>query len=660
MVKQFLISACLFLLFTAAATGQSATKGDDPILFTVKNTPVTVSEFQQIYAKTNQQKADFSEASLREYLDLYIKFKLKVQKAREMQLDTVEAFKSELEGYRRQLAASYLVDREVTDKLIREAYENMKRDVDISHIFIACDRNAKAADTLKAYNRAMHLYQMIRNGASFEQVAQDSSEDKSAKENRGNLGYVTAMLPDGYYNLEKAVYAAKAGDLLPPVRTFSGYHIVHVNAFRPARGEVEVAQILIRKGTSEEENVKKKLQIENIYKGLKNGDNWDEVCSRVSEDKMSAGKGGYIGFFGINRYQRGFEDAAFGLQNDGDISEPVETSIGWHIIKRISQRGVGSFDEFRRPLTERIKRDSRSEVAKQSMIERIQKEGNFKEIPENLAKWTAGQIDSVFLTFKWKPDPAKPQTPLLRFGNAKTYTVADFEEFCARAARDRMRGIGNPLGETVDKLYKNWTDEVTLQFEESQLDKKYPEFRSLMREYEEGMLLFDAAKKEVWDRANADSTGLEQYFNQYLSDKYKWDERARVSIYTLKSDDPDMLLKLRDYAAKKPAEDVLKKFNKKEDVVNVMERVYEKGKNKELLDIWSAGSMTTAKTDAGTKTANFMKVEEIIPPTPKTLNEARGYAVADYQDYLEKQWVEKLRAEYPVKVDEKVFQSMVK
>ena len=660
MVKQFTTSTCLLLLLAGSGVAQNGAQADNPVLFTVNNNPVYVSEFQQIYAKTNQQKADFSEASLREYLDLYTKFKLKVQKARDMRLDTVEAFRTELDGYRRQLAASYLVDKEVTEKLIREAYEHMKQDVDISHIFIACDRNAKAADTLRAYTRAANLLDMIRKGAAFGQVALDSSDDKSAKENRGHLGFVTAMLPDGYYSLEQAIYSAKAGDLMGPVRTNSGYHLVQVHGFRVARGEAEVAQILIRKGNSEEENVKKRMLADSVYASLQHGGNWDEACSRFSEDKMSAGKGGYIGFFGINRYQRGFEDAAFGLQKDGDISKPVETTIGWHIIKRISQRGVGSFEDFRRPLTEQVKRDSRSEAAKQSMIARIQKEGKFQQYPDALAKWTAQQTDSIFLTFKWRPGTDKPQTPLLRFGNAKTYSVADFEDFCARASRDRMRGAGNPLNEVVDKLFKNWTDEVTMQFEESQLDRKYPDFKSLMREYEEGMLLFDAAKHEVWDRANSDSTGLEAYFNQNLKDKYKWDERARVSLYTLKSDDPDLLLKVREYAAKKPSEDVLKKFNKKENVLIVLEKTYEKGKNKDLNDIWKAGSMTNAKSDAGTKTATFTKVEEIIPPTAKTLSDARGYAVADYQDYLEKEWVEKLRQEYPVKVNESVFKALIR
>lgn len=656
MVKKLFISTCLFITGAFPLWSQSP----DPVLFTIKNSPVYLSEFRQIYAKTNQEKADFSEASLREYLDLYIKFKLKVQRGRELQLDTTPAFKNEFEGYRRQLAATYLVDKEVTGKLVREAFERMQQDVDISHIFIACDKNAKPADTLRAYNRAMNLYKMLRSGAAFDQLARDSSEDRSAKENGGRLGFVTAMLPDGYYQMETAVYMAKPGETLPPVRSNSGYHILQVHQFRPARGEVEIAHILLRKGKTEEENTQKRLRADSVYAALKTGADWALLCSGVSEDKMSAAKGGNIGFFGINRYQRAFEDAAFALQNDGDISAPVETSLGWHILKRISRRGVANFEKLQRTLEERIKRDSRIESAKQSMIARIRKEANFKEYPETLAKWIEAQVDSVFLTYRWQPDPAKPQTPLQRYGDAQTYTLADFESYCLRAGRDRMRGFGQPLRETVDRLYKIWSEEAALHFEESQLEKKHPEYKLLVREYKEGMLMFDAANLEVRDRASADSAGLAQFFRENLADKYKWAERARVSVYTLKSDDPELLLQVRDYAAQNPSPAVLKKFNEMEPVLSVSEKTFEKGKNKDLNFIWKPGGMTNAKTDNITRTVVFTKVEEIIPPMPKTLEESRGYALADYQDYLEKQWLEKLKAEYPVRIDETVFKSLIK
>lgn len=631
---------------------------DDPVLFTVGQTPVRVSEFVQIYTKSNQQKADFSEASLSEYLDLYTKFKLKVQKARDMRLDTVSAFRSELDTYRRQLAASYLVDREVTDRLIREAYEHMKRDVEVSHILISCDRNAPPSDTLAAFKRANALLQKALQGADFAQLARDSSEDKSSKEAGGYIGFITAMLPDGYYWFEKAIYNAQPGVVPYVVRSHQGYHVIRVHSFRPARGEVEVAHILIRKGDNEEANVLKRMRADSAYQAALRM-NWDEACMLYSEDQVGAAKGGYVGSFGINRYQRSFEEAAFALEKDGAISQPVETTVGWHIIKRLSRRPVPSFEEMRRALSERIKRDSRSEVARRSLIQRIQREANFREYPDNLKAWASQQVDSIFHTFRWKPDSTQPQTPLMQYGD-RPYTVADFEAFLARSSRERMRGLGLPIEQTIQSLYQNWVDEAAVAYEESQLDKKYPDFKHLMREYEEGMLLFDAAKMEVWDRANTDSVGLQRYFDEHLKNKYLWDERAVVSFYTLKSEDSTLLKKVREFAGRNEPEAVLKKFNKKGEVLVRLEKTSEKGRNKDLEGIWRPGGMSEPKRDLATKTASFVKVERLLPPSPKGLSDARGYAVADYQDYLEKRWVEQLRTQYPVKVNEEVFRALIK
>lgn len=657
MFKHLLAAVGLVLLSAAALTAQT----NDPVLFTVGNAPVTLSEFRYAYTKTNQDKADFSEKSLRDYLELYAKFKLKVQNARDLQLDTVSATQAELEGYRRTLAKSYLEDKEVTDKLIKEAYDRMQKDADISHIFIACDRNAKAADTLKAFNKATNLLKMLKSGKALEQLAADSSDDKTAKETRGSLGFITAMLPDGYYLLEKAIYAATPGQLYGPIRTNAGYHIIRVNSFRPARGEVEVAQILLRKvENNPAKTALAKARIDSVYTALQAGGKWDELCAKYSEDKNTATKGGYIGFFGINRYQKNFEDAAFNLAKDGDYSAPVETNIGWHIIKRVSRRPIGTFESMKKPLADRVRRDSRSEMAKQSMIARIKREGKFEEYPAVLNTW-ASKLDSSFVTFKWKPAESKPQDVLMRYGTAQKYTIADFEDYASRASRERMRASGTPIRELVDRLYKAWSDDIAMQFEETQLDVKYPDFKSLMREYTEGIIMFEAMKVNVFDRANTDSIGLDQYFRANLSQKYKWDERARVSIYTLKTDDLKMAERVHALAAKKPAADVLKKFNKKDNaIVNVLEHYYEKGKNKELGTLWTTGAITDIKTDAGTKTASFLKIEEIVPPTPKTLSEARGYAVADYQDYVEKEWIEGLRKKYPVKINEAVLSGIIK
>lgn len=649
--------AALACCFFSAVTAQN-----DATLFTVKGTPVTASEFKYIYSKTNQDRADFSEKSLREYLDLYTNFKLKVQKARDMQLDTIASLKSELDGYKKQLAKSYLEDKEVTEKLIREAYDRMQKDVDMSHLLVNCDRNRPAADTLRAYQRAANWMKMIRKGADFSKMALDSSEDKSVKDNNGNLGFITAMLPDGYYEIEKAIYAAKPGDVIGPIRSNSGYHVIRVNGFRAARGEVEVNQILIRKSDDPAKSKQQKMRTDSAYAALKAGEKWEAVCLTYSEDKTTASKGGYIGFFGINRYQKAFEDAAFDLTQDGEFSEPVETSIGWHIIQRKSHRPVGTFDQLKRALTDRVKRDSRSEIAKQAIIARIKKEGNYSENLLTLNNWMNEQVDTVFHTFRWKVNPSKPQDVLFQYGKDQVYTVADFEDYCQQAGRDRMRGAGYPVRETINKLYANWNDETAMSFEESRLDQKYPEFKSLMREYEEGILLFEALKQNVWDRANNDTLGLQKYYEEELKMKYRWNERARVTFYALKTDNPKVIEKLRKYAAKKSSADVLKKFNKKgkPEVLTVMEKLYEKDRFKDLGSLWTAGDMTPVKTDEGTKTASFLKIEEIVAPTTKALSEARGYAVADYQDYLEKRWIQDLRKEYPVVIQESVLMSMVK
>lgn len=639
-----------------------ADSNDDAVLFTVAGKPIQVSEFRYIYSKTNQENADFSEKSLREYLDLYTTFKLKVAKARQMQLDTVPTLNEELNGYRKQLSNSYLVDKEVTDKLVREVFDRMQRDVDVSHIFIAVDKNAAAADTLKAFKRAMNWHKLISSGkVSFEQMAQDSSDDKSAKDNRGNIGYINAMLPDGFYNFEKAAYSAKPGQLLAPVRSNTGYHIIRVNGSRPARGKMEVSHILFRRSDDPAKNAAIKTRADSVHQLLANGGDWDILTARFSDDKLTAPKKGYLGVFGINQYQKTFEDAAYALAKDGDISKPVETTIGWHIIRRVSQRPVQNFETEKRGLTERVKRDSRSEIAKQSMISRIKSESKYQDYPQVFEKWAARQIDTIFFTFKWKPDPAKPKDVLMRLGT-QSYTVADFEEYAAKASRERMRGFGLPLKEVVDKMFKNWSDETAMAYEEAHLGEKYPEFSALMREYEEGILLFEALKQNVWDRANSDSAGLQAYFDANLKDKYKWDERARATLYTIKTDDPKIGQEIRTYAANHNSEEVLRKFNKpgETDVLTSLEKTYEKGKMKDLADVWKAGASTNLKTDNGTKTATFTKIEEILPPSGKSLSEARGYAVADYQDYLEKQWIAELRREFPVQVNEEVFRKLIK
>jgi peptidyl-prolyl cis-trans isomerase SurA len=654
MIKQLLVLLAVLILPLTMVQGQKK----DPVLFTVEGNPVHVSEFNYIYTKTNGKDANFSRASLEEYLDLYVKFKLKVQKARDMKLDTIPSLQRELEGYRRQLANSYLIDKEVTDKLVREAYERMQKDVEVKHILFATQPNATAADTVAPYNRAMEALEKLSNGASFEQLASEISDDKNSRQNGGTIGYITAMLPSGFYDLETLIYKLKPGEYGGPVRTKLGYHLVKVNSVRPARGEMEAAHILIRKSKDRSDEESKRL-IDSIYQALERGTVFESLASAKSEDKQSAKKGGYIGTFGINRYEKGFEDAAFALKKNAQYTKPVETSIGWHIIRRVGKREMDSFDRERRRLQALVQRDSRHERAKEAMVERIKRDNNY-QLRNSVYQEFVDSLSKDFLSYKWEMPKMDGNQTLFSLGK-QNYSLESFSKYCKRSTRTRLRsGTADPV-EVAGILFKDYLSESCLQFEELQLEVKYPEFKALMREYEEGILLFEATKILVWDKASQDTTGLKAFFPE-VKGKYQWKERAEVVEFILKPEAADRIESVRKMAAKKPVEKVLSKFNKgDQNILSVNNQTFEKGKNEELDAIkWTVGAMTDTRTEKRDRSLRFMKIKSLTPSTDKTLEEARGYIIADYQDYLEKQWVKELKDTYKVNVKKDVLKTLIR
>jgi peptidyl-prolyl cis-trans isomerase SurA len=654
-VIPFLITV---LFFTTGLLAQDA----DPVLFTVNGVPVHVSEFDYIYSKTNQKKADYSKTSLEDYLDLYVKFKLKVQRAKEMQLDTIPSLINELEGYRRQLADSYLIDREVTDKLVKEAYDRSKTDVDISHIMVSLPQNPSPADTAQAYKKIKSAKTRLTKGDAFGDVAVDISSDKGVERHKGHIGFLNVLFPNGFYALENAAYSLKEGEISEILRTPSGYHLVQLNGTRPARGEVEVAHILLR-AKSEEDFKNKKSTIDSLYTLLQGGATFEDLAKEYSEDNQSAKKGGYIGFFGINRYEEAFEEASFSLEEDGQYTAPFQSSLGWHIVKRISKKDVVPFNIAKSGLQAKIKSDARFAIAKDAMIERIKKENNFREDREALEEYLT-TLDSVFFDFRWKPGEVRNATKLFAIGNELNHTVAHFEEYLAKSTRDRisMRDVYKPA-EAARMLYDKYVNENCLAFEERHLEDKYPDFKALMREYEEGILLFEATKIEVWDKASQDSTGLAEFFKT-VDGKYTWNKRAVISIYRVNAELKDKIEDIRSYSKENRPDQVLAKYNEGGEegkpLVTVVQQTIERGR-KPLLDqmLWEPGSLSPIETSMRDKSITFFKIENILPEGPKSLEEARGYVVADYQDYLEKEWVKALMEKYEVEINQDVFNGLI-
>ncbi len=623
------------------------------VLMTIAGTPVTRAEFEKVYRKNNNKEGAYDMKDLREYLELYINYKLKVKEAEEEKMDTSQAFINELKGYRKQLAQPYLTDRDVIDMLIKEAYDRLQKDVRASHILLTLVPDALPKDTQAVYNRALKIREMLLKGADFEKMARDSSSDPSAKDNGGDLGYFTGM--QMVYPFETAAYNTKPGQISMPVRTKFGYHLIKVIDVRDAQGEIKVAHIMIKAASTAPDSViqQAKQKITEIHQKLVAGEKFDDLAMKYSDDKGSAKNGGLLPPFGTGRMVPEFEKAAFALKNDGDFSDPVRTSYGWHIIKRIEKKPVPSFDEKKNELKNQVTRDSRAEISKSSMVNRIKKEYQFKEVPKNKDQ-IINALDTTLLIADWSPDKvAGMNKPLFTLGTT-TYTQQDFAQYINNHQTKKTGSTPKQVGYA---LYNQFVDETCISYEESQLEIKYPEFKALMQEYRDGILLFDLTDKKVWSKAVKDSAGLAAFYENNKM-KYMWDRRCDAIIYTCVNEDiANQAKKL--IKKQKTLVEILNTLNKDSQLnVNTKDGKFQKGEN-EIIDAitWQKGLSANMNRN---NSVVFVDVVNIIEPTPKSLDEARGIIAADYQSYLEKQWIQDLRAKYPVSVNEDVLNSFSK
>lgn len=647
---------CVAGLICALSVSTHA-QNDEEILFTVEDIDISLLEFKYIYEKNNREGADYSEASLTEYLDLYAKFKLKVKLGKDLQMDTIKALQTELDGYRKQLAKSYLNDKEVTEKLTREAYERMKEDVHLSHILFRVGNNVSEKDELIIRENAQLALNRIRAGESFEAVAVEMTEDKTTANIDGDLGYLTAMLPNGFYAMEGVMYSQKPGEISEPVRTPLGYHLIRVNERRPARGQIEISHILVRVNEDKTNVNAAKNKIMGIQKNLNEGIEFEELARSLSDDQRTAKRGGYIGKLSINMYDPVFEEAAFSIANPGEYSEPVETKIGWHIIKLLKKVRVDDFEGEKRQLAARMSGDERMDIAKRAMIDSIKSESGYA-VDSVLLDAFVNSLNDDFHSFKWKI-PTLPKGDIITFNEGFAKTMDQFLKYVQSHARERMRAQSSKAVQTTAiELFSEFGDDACLEYEEIHLAEKYPEFAALMREYEEGILLFEVTKMMVWDKATTDTAGLRDYFNDHRED-YMMAERAEVVSYTISNSDQKTRLKAYRTALNQTPEEWQENQAKKEITVTFTRQNVERADAETVGWQWTQGWSSALINDPG-QDATFTRVVNIQTERPKELEETRGYVIADYQDYLEKQWVEELSNEYSVLVNEELFNSLIR
>lgn len=667
-VAQRIIFVCLLIVGIAPiyANPSDGVEETDPALFTVAEETIPKSEFIYVYEKHNSQDDNqYSKQSVEEYLDLYINFKLKVKEAEALGMDTLASTQSQLVQYRQQLAQSYLYDRDISEKLLQEAYDRMTKEVSASHILIMLGEDASPADTLRTYNKIMDIRGKITSGQnSFEQMAQAYSEDPSVKENNGNLGYITAF--QTVYPFESAAYKTKVGVISKPVRTKFGYHIVKVNDLRKARGKVLTAHILV-KTSDKDSKVQQQAaseKIDQIYEQLKNGAPFDELARRESADRASARKGGELPWFGTGKMLPEFEEVAFKLEKVGDYSAPFKTRIGWHIVQLMDKKAIEPFEKMKSEIKKKIERDSRAQVSKSTFIEKLKKEYRFEEYSAALSAFRS-RIDSSLLKGKWKAAKAYGlDRPTIKFlimeGGTPESIIYTQQDLALFVEKNQLKGRTKTIDGTFLRLYNLFVEEKLLEIEESRLELKHPEFARLMKEFRDGTLLFELTEKKVWNRAIEDTVGLQNYYDTH-KDNYMWDKRVDASVITCAS--AAMAAQVRKMLRKKGVdkEKVLEKFNEegKTPQVTIENGLYERGQNN-LIDQagWELGVSKNFIGDDGKVT--FVQINEVLPPMSKKLSESRGYVVADYQAQLEKEWIKELRAKYPIVIKDEVLKTIYK
>ncbi len=649
MKRKIFLSAALIVGLNASMLAQV---NNDPVILKIANEPISKSEFERVFKKNNSKETTFDKKAVNEYLQLYINYKLKVKEALELGMDTAKSFNDELGGYRKQLAQPYLVDKQVSEKLLREAYDHMKTDVRASHILVKCDQNALPSDTLAAYNKAMKLRTELSKGGDFATVARRSSDDPSAKDNGGDLGFFSAL--QMVYPFENAAYNLKKDEMSMPVRTRFGYHIIKLTDSRPAQGEVKVEHIMIKAGAGikGEDSVKAVAKINEIYGKLKAGENFEELAKQFSEDQSTAKQGGLLPSFGTGRMVPEFEKAAFALKYPGDYSQPVKTSYGWHIIKLMETKPIGKYEELQADLKQKVQKDSRSELSRTSLIERVKTKYNLKEMPKAKDEFMA-TIDSSLSSGTWTPEKAsKLNGTMFTIGN-KTYTQKDFATYVSEHQVKRETGI--PAKVMANNFYNDWVNDATLAYEESKLDSLYPDFRNLMQEYRDGILLFELTDKKVWSKAVKDSLGLREFYDKNKNN-YMWGDRVEATVYTCANE--EVAAEVRKLMKKIDDDDTLMARVNKSSQLNLQVKSgkFSKGEN-EAVDKVNHKVGMSPNINLNNQVV-FVNIKKLIPAAPKQLDEAKGLITADYQNQLEKEWIESLRAKYPVEINQEVVDSI--
>ncbi|HPF63326.1 peptidylprolyl isomerase [Lentimicrobium sp.] len=653
----------IVLIFLAVTAIPVFAQDKDPVILNVAGEEISRSEFLNVYMKNNVNSEVLDRKSLEEYMELYINFRLKVKEAEALGLDTVRSFKEELAGYRKQLAQPYLIDEEMNKSLLQEAYDRKKTDIRASHILIRVDRNATPADTLLAYKKVMNLRKRILKGEDFGKVAMEASDDLSARDrqmegrtikgNLGDLGYFTVF--DMVYPFETGAYNTPVGEVSMPVRSDFGYHLIKVTDRKPALGRVQVAHIMMRlpANATADDSARIAEKAMDVYMRILNGEDFARLAEQNSDDKSTAAKGGVLPWFGANKMIPEFISEITKLKNLNDITKPFLTSFGWHIVKLLDRKEIGSYEDVVNELKQSLTRSDRAKKSEEALINRIKREYKYKENLKARDDFYKVVTDTIF-SAKWSAQQAEGLKKTIMTIGRQSFSQQDFAKWLEKNQRKRAK---EDIRTFVNSMFATFANETLLAYEDSRLESKYPDFKMLVKEYRDGILLFELTDQKIWSKAVKDTAGLESFYNQHKGN-YMWGQRLDATVYTLESTDDKLIAGLRKAISSGLTDtELLAQYNTDTtSVLTIDHRKYQKGDD-ELIDNleWKPG-LAPESIDEGK--VYLVNIHALLSPEPKKLNEARGLITADYQNYLEQEWIRELRARYPFKVYDEVLSSI--
>ena len=626
--------------------------GQDNTILEIDNQTVNKIEFEQIYWKNKKEKIATKE-DLDEYIQLFINFKLKVIAAEDLGLDTTKKFIDELSGYRVQLEKPYLIDTSINEDLINEAYYRTINEVNASHIMTKLGPNPRSEDTLKAFNKIKDIRNKIISGkVGFEEAAEELSEDPYARSSKGNLGYFNAFKM--LYSFECAAYNTPIGKISDIVRTKYGYHIVKPNSIRKAKGRVKTSHIMITTSLKTENNLSKE-KINAIYKDLvEKTKTFEELAVEFSEDRKSAKNGGEIGWInsGGNFYPE-FEEAVFSLNIDGEFSKPFKTPNGWHIVKRLNYEPVGDLKSMSYNLKNKIQKDARAQKTKSSFINKLKIEYQLKNMLNMKELITI--IKNKNFNYENMEANKKIKTiknTLLTFSNI-SYTNYDYIEYLLKSKSIEKNKIDQNL---IKQQFEKFINQKIIDFEKTQLESKHPDFKALMKEYRDGILLFEISDQKIWTKAIKDTAGLKEF---YALNKATWIWPNRVNGTLFTSESKKTLKKVSSLKTKKSlSNDSIMSILNKDNLFNL------KYENK-IIDDFSKYNLTFDQLNKGyNRPFNYEEklvliyVEEKLPQRNKELKEAEGIIVSAYQNYLEDQWLTRLKKNHTITINHNTLYSI--